>query len=165
LPQASSSREALDFGTEVHRIFEEIEWWDGSVAPTGEPRAVGMVRACLEVPELRALFLKEGQGDEVLRELPFESWEGEDAGWNGVMDRVVLRREPDGSIRRAIVVDFKTDQVSEVETLRARYETQVKIYLAALAGALGLRPGQVEGLLVSTRLGASCRVAAQSEPG
>jgi ATP-dependent exoDNAse (exonuclease V) beta subunit len=162
---ASSSREALGFGTEVHRIFEGIEWWDGSGTLAGDPRAVEMVRACLDVPELRALFLKEGQGDEVLRELPFESWEGADAGWTGVMDRVILRRDPDGSVRRAIVMDFKTDQVAEVETLRVRYEAQVKIYLAALSAALGLRPGQVEGFLVSTRLGASCRVATQSEPG
>ena len=160
-PAASSSREALDFGTEVHRIFETIEWWDGSAALAGEPRAAEMVRACLDVPELRALFVREGAADEVLRELPFESWEGVDAGWTGVMDRVVLRRGPEGSVLRAVVVDFKTDQVAEVETLRERYAAQVRIYMAALASALGLEPRQVEGFLVSTRLRASCRVTAE----
>jgi ATP-dependent helicase/nuclease subunit A len=154
---AGSSAAALSFGVEVHRIFEGIEWLDETPVPSGQSEAEAEVRRCLEVPAIAALFRREGPRDEVLRELPFESSEGEEAGWAGVMDRVVLRRGEDGAVSKAIVADFKTDRIADPAELPVRYAVQIGIYRRALSAALGLPGDRIEAVLVSTRLGAVCR--------
>jgi ATP-dependent exoDNAse (exonuclease V) beta subunit len=118
----------------------------------GSPDAVALVNRCLEVPEIRALFTPESGADEALRELPVEFME-KDTWWSGVIDRLVLRRDADGAVRKAVLIDFKTDQVDSVAVLRERYAGQLAIYRRAISTALELQEGQVEVLLLSTHLG------------
>jgi ATP-dependent helicase/nuclease subunit A len=146
------SHEGQKFGTAVHKVFEQIEWWDGRCGLEGEPTHVEHVRACLASPAIRELFTRHDPGDEALRELPIE-YVDQGEWWSGVIDRLVIRKNPDGSVRKGIVVDFKTDKVSSLEELRARHEGQVDIYKRTLRSALNLAGDQVEVILLSTRLG------------
>jgi ATP-dependent exoDNAse (exonuclease V) beta subunit len=141
-----------EFGTAVHEVFEQIEWWAPGQALQGDPDAVALVTRCLAVPEMRALFTPETGADEALRELPVEFME-KDTWWSGVIDRLVLRRAAGGGLRRAVLIDFKTDQVADAAVLRERYSEQLTIYQRAIATALKLRASQVEVVLLSTHLG------------
>ena len=141
-----------EFGTAVHEVFEQVEWWTPGQFLQGSPDAVALVNRCLEVPEIRALFTPESGADEALRELPVEFME-KDTWWSGVIDRLVLRRDAGGAVRKAVLIDFKTDQVDSVVVLRERYAGQLAIYRRAISTALELQEGQVEVLLLSTHLG------------
>jgi ATP-dependent helicase/nuclease subunit A len=176
-----------EFGTAVHAVFEQIEWWEpgqpgrdvspkrpclagsgrlgeASLPPQtpftsglmqscleGPPDAVGVVQKCLEAPEIRALFQKEAPPDEACRELPVELIDG-NVWWSGIVDRLVLRWSADGTLRKAVLVDFKTDNVAEPQILRDRYSEQLAVYRRAIALALKLTEAQVEAVLVSTHL-------------
>jgi ATP-dependent exoDNAse (exonuclease V) beta subunit len=117
----------------------------------GPPDAVGVVQKCLEAPEIRALFQKEAPPDEACRELPVELIDG-NVWWSGIVDRLVLRWSADGTLRKAVLVDFKTDNVAEPQILRDRYSEQLAVYRRAIALALKLTEAQVEAVLVSTHL-------------
>ena len=122
-----------------------------SRALTGDQRAVDAVRKCLQDPEIQALFLPETAQDEVCRELPIELIE-KNTWWSGIADRLVIRRNADGSMRKAIVVDFKTDAVDGPARLQTLYSDQLAIYRTAVAAALELPVSQVETVLISTHL-------------
>ena len=62
----------------------------------------------------------------------------------GVADCVL--EEDDG----LVLIDFKTDRVTDAETLRSRYAQQLQLYAQALAGYFG-KPVR-ERLLYSTHL-------------
>jgi ATP-dependent exoDNAse (exonuclease V) beta subunit len=121
------------------------------LALSGLESAVADVRACLELPDVAALFQTEGLRDEALRELPIEFT---DAGewWSGVIDRLVLRRDQSGDVREALIIDFKTDQVPDANALRERHAGQLAAYRRAVATALKLPPEKIRTVLVSTRL-------------
>jgi ATP-dependent exoDNAse (exonuclease V) beta subunit len=105
----------------------------------------------MAAPEIQALFRQEVGQDEALRELPVEFME-HDSWWSGVIDRLVLRRNSEGGLSRALVIDFKTDRVDAVETLRERYSGQLELYRRTISTALGLREDQVSMVLLSTCL-------------
>ena len=142
---------ATDYGTAVHKVFEQVEWLGEDLALSGLEAAVADVRACLGVPEVAVLFRAESPHDEALRELPIEFT---DSGewWSGVIDRLVLRREESGAVREALIIDFKTDQVETAEALRERHAGQLAAYRRAVATALALASGKIRTVLVSTRL-------------
>jgi len=146
-PAASSGGQ--EFGTAVHAVFEQIEWWEKGQSLQGPPDAVATVLKCLEVPEIRALFQKESPRDEACRELPVELID-ENVWWSGIVDRLVLRRNADGTLRKAVLIDFKTDNVAEPQILRDRYSKQLAVYRRAIALALKLAEAQVETVLVGT---------------
>jgi ATP-dependent exoDNAse (exonuclease V) beta subunit len=145
------SQEALAFGTAVHKVFEQIEWWVPEQALVGDEAVVALVRRCMGAPEIQKLFSPEAGRDEALRELPVEFME-HDSWWSGVLDRLLLRRNADGSLREALVIDFKTDRVDSVEILRERYSEQLGLYRRMISTALGLREDQVSMILLSTCL-------------
>ncbi len=142
---------ATDYGTAVHKVFEQVEWLGQDLALSGLESAVADVRGCLEIPEVAALFRAEGPRDEALRELPIEFT---DAGewWSGVIDRLVLRHDASGDVREALIIDFKTDQVPDADALRERHAGQLAAYRRAVATALKLSSGKIRTVLVSTRL-------------
>jgi ATP-dependent exoDNAse (exonuclease V) beta subunit len=117
----------------------------------GDKDAVTLVRKCLAVPEIRALFSRETDRDEALRELPVEFME-KDTWWSGIVDRLVLRRDAAGGLQKAVLIDFKTDCVENAVTLRDRYSEQLMIYRRAISAALKLVDNQVEVVLLSTHL-------------
>ena len=148
---AATQSGGQEFGTAVHQVFEQIEWWTPGQSLEGDKDAVALVRKCLAVPELRALFARETRHDEALRELPVEFME-QDSWWSGIIDRLVLRRDAGGGLRRAVLIDFKTDRVETAAILRDRYSEQLTIYRRAIANALKLGGDQVEAILLSTHL-------------
>jgi ATP-dependent exoDNAse (exonuclease V) beta subunit len=100
---------------------------------------------------IRALFTPSGNNDEALRELPFQSMEHGD-WWSGVLDRLVVRKGADGRPVKAELIDFKTDAIESLETLRERYAGQLEIYRRACSSALGLGIADLRVVLVSTSL-------------
>jgi ATP-dependent helicase/nuclease subunit A len=150
-PTAASSGGGKEFGTAVHEVFEQIEWWSPGQPLEGDENAVGLVRKCLAVPEIRVLFIRETGHDEALRELPVEFME-KDAWWSGIIDRLVLRRDAGGVLRKAVLIDFKTDRVENAAALRDRYSEQLAVYRRAVSTALKLADDQVEVVLLSTCL-------------
>jgi len=142
---------ATEYGTAVHQVFEQIEWWRSDLPLTGGESALADVRACLDVPQVAALFTPEGSGDEAWRELPVELVD-QGEWWSGVIDRLVVRRADSGAVREAVIVDFKTDQVQDAAALLERHAGQLAVYRRAVAAALGLATNCVRTVLVSTRL-------------
>ena len=140
-----------EFGTAVHEVFEQIEWWTPGQPLEGEDNAVALVRKCLAVQEIRALFTRETGQDEALRELPVEFIE-KNTWWSGIIDRLVLRHDAAGGLRRAVLIDFKTDHVETTAALRDRYSEQLTIYRRAVSTALKLGDDQIEVVLLSTCL-------------
>ena len=67
-------------------------------------------------------------------------------------DRLILRRAADGGLRRAVLIDFKTDSVESAATLRERYSEQLAIYRRAISSALKLPSDQIEVVVLSTHL-------------
>jgi hypothetical protein len=119
----------------------------------GDREAVALVRKCLALPEIRSLFTCDAPGDEALREVPVEFLEA-NSWWSGIVDRLVLRRDAGGSLRQALLIDYKTDRVETADTLRDRYSEQLAVYRRATATALGLPASEVHVFLLSTHLGA-----------
>ena len=148
---AFSSISGQAFGTAVHAVFEQIRWWTPDSCLSGDPVAIALVRECLEIEPIRELFTCGSQQDEALRELPVEFME-KNTWWSGVMDRLVLRRDDDGVLRKAILIDFKTDRVEDRSVLIDRYAAQLGIYRRAVISALMLEDHQVEVILLSTHL-------------
>jgi ATP-dependent helicase/nuclease subunit A len=140
-----------EFGTAVHKVFEQIEWWTPSQTLGGDKGAIALVRKCLATPEIRALFTCENERDEALRELPVEFME-QDSWWSGIIDRLILRRNADGGLRQAILIDYKSDRVDAVAALLDRYAEQLAVYRRATAAALKLGEEEVAVILLSTHL-------------
>jgi ATP-dependent exoDNAse (exonuclease V) beta subunit len=147
----ASSGGGQAFGTAVHEVFEQIEWWTPGQSLEGDKDAVALVRQCLGVPAIRSLFTPENGQDEALRELPVEFMD-QDTWWSGIIDRLVLRRDADGSLRKVVLIDFKTDQVGTVAILRDRYKEQLEIYRRAVSTALKLCKEQAEVVLLGTHI-------------
>jgi ATP-dependent exoDNAse (exonuclease V) beta subunit len=154
----SGTSDGREFGVAVHEVFEQMEWWTPEQELRGSEGAVAAVRRCMEAAEIRAMFTSESDRDEALRELPMEFME-HGIWWSGVIDRLVVRRGPDGSIRKALLIDFKTDRVDSAEELRTRYAEQLGVYRKAVMAALSLTDEQIEVCLLSTHLRSLYRFA------
>jgi ATP-dependent exoDNAse (exonuclease V) beta subunit len=161
-------------GTCVHELFAEIEWlrpWDevqarwlerGLVSPEDlaegaegvEAEACLMVRRVLESEAGREIFAPAIREAEVWRERPFDLvMDGE---WvSGVFDRVMVRRDGGGRVVSAWIVDFKTDEVPDEASLKAKregYGPQIRLYRAALSKLTGLAQDKIRAVLIFTRL-------------
>ena len=68
------------------------------------------------------------------------------------MDRVRVRRGPDGRAVAAVIYDFKTDALDPArpaeEQLREKYAVQLDLYQEALCLLEGLKPVAVTGRLI-----------------
>ncbi len=160
IPQRTTttdSNSGKEFGNAVHDVFEQIEWWLPDQSLVGNMDAIALVRKCLARPEIRSLFAPESLRDEALRELPVEFME-QNLWWSGVVDRLVLRRDVNGILKQAVLIDFKTDRVETAAALGERYAEQLTIYRRALAAALKLGDRQIKAILISTHLDALVRV-------
>lgn len=148
---AVGSGRGQEFGTAVHEVFEQIEWLTPGQTLEGDPDAIALVRKCAAVPNIRGLFVRESERDEALRELPVEFMEN-GTWWSGIIDRLVLRRDAGGRLRKAVLIDFKTDHTEIGAILLDRYSKQLEIYRRAISAALDLRADEVEVILLSTHL-------------
>ena len=147
----SHGMDAASFGSEVHAIFEDIEWKDENTAATLEqhrklfPDATDEVERCLRVDGIAEMF-KPIEQAAVWRERAFELvLEGEFC--SGVFDRVVLFGDT------AHIIDFKTDRVNDdtIADAAEHHQPQLALYRRVLARLTGLSEKAITCKLVFTR--------------
>ncbi|MBT3568283.1 MAG: UvrD-helicase domain-containing protein [Opitutae bacterium] len=141
---------ATDIGTEVHELFEEIEWLedDASVQAfllesreKASATAFEHVRKVLDNKDTRALFAKPNEPSIVWREQTFSLLaDGELV--NGTFDRVVLRQDEAGYWLSAEIIDYKTDRdiknEDDLEVGAGRHRKQLEFYRKTLCSLTGL---------------------------
>ena len=143
------SASGMAFGSEVHSLLEGVGWAD-EASPTLPDTAAGeAVRKLMESDACRGFFIKGGRDIRLLREQAVDA-EIEGRWISGVIDRLHLHRDGDGSIRRVEIIDFKTDAAESAETLRAAYSQQLVAYRQCLQKIYP--KAEVECLLLSTHL-------------
>ena len=164
--------DARRFGTEVHAVFEQIEWIDEDLGSyfhdlcKRNPEFIGSlksgaekhVRNCLEAKSVRELFDRPSVECEVWREKHFltilNSGEEGDQYCSGIMDRVVLHQDGQGDFKAAEVIDFKTDRVDEdsIKDTVEKYRPQLEVYQRVLSQLTGLPLDCIRLKLLFTRL-------------
>lgn len=155
----ADGRSALEFGTAVHNLFEQVEWLpaDGALpfAETDSDEARLVCRA-LQVPEIAAVFRKQ-PGCKVYNEQNIDAlWsvQAEETWTSGTIDRLVLSYEGKNVVA-AQVYDYKTNirqgkTVQEQDDkLREHYQGQMSAYRALIGAAFGLTEDKVSVLLIS----------------
>lgn len=153
---------ATDLGTEVHELFEEIEWLEDDAAvqaflleikEKASAIAFEHVRKVLENKDTRALFAKAEGASVVWREQTFSLLlEGEPV--NGTFDRVVLKQDASGRWLSAEIIDYKTDRDikndADFEVGAERHRKQLEFYRKALSSLTGLPAEKISLRLVFT---------------
>ena len=159
----SEGGSAQALGTEVHSLFEKMEWWENenSMERWLADNAAGLstkssriLSAAFEHLEVRRLFEKPEGNIEVWREKSFV-WQRGDHMVQGVFDRVVLYRSEDGTPIRAEIIDFKTDRFTPgggVDDLIERHQAQVESYRQALKELTGLPSDKISLVLLFTSI-------------
>ncbi len=165
----AGQREAMDFGTAVHSLFEQVEWSDGldaektvrewektAAVPEAVKREVGaQFREAMKSEEVRRALAKPAGRVELWREKRFEIVLGDD--WiSGAFDRVVIQRDAAGRPASATVLDYKSDQVGSEEDVVAKaagYAPQLIEYRRSLSRILKLDEAKIALRLVFTRAG------------
>jgi len=137
------------FGTAIHAAFEKIGWIDEGHAPDFPAEIRKTMEQALSVPEIRALLSKNGRDIDLHREQRIEAVL--DGKWlSGVIDRLHVHRDADGSATSVEIIDFKTDRVDSAEELITRYGGQMEAYRRAMQA---IHPeAEVRCLLISTAL-------------
>ncbi len=154
---AAARRAALRRGTDVHAMFESVEWVDPAAPGDDTERRIlenGWTDAFVRGPDVTALW----------RERGYELLVGSE--WtSGQFDRVVFAGEGEG--RRATIYDFKTNAVGKGETreefarrMGAAYAGQMAAYRSAVASLAGLPPERVRSVLLLTSTGDAVPVEA-----
>jgi ATP-dependent exoDNAse (exonuclease V) beta subunit len=164
-----ADRQARDRGTAVHAMFELIEWLEDGppdetalvdVATRSSPRrGAGWARdqaerfaAMLNHNAVRRTMSLDGRDRSTLRvwrELPFARLV-DGAVQQGFIDRLEAELGGDGSVRRAVVIDFKTDDISaaDAEKTAESYRLQLKAYRQAAAQFLGIDAAAIETVVL-----------------
>ena len=154
---------AQALGTEVHSLFEKMEWWEkeNSMERWLADNAAGLstkssriLSAAFEHLEVRRLFEKPEGNIEVWREKSFV-WQRGDHMVQGVFDRVVLYLSEDRTPIRAEIIDFKTDRLTPgggVDDLIERHQAQVESYRQALKELTGLPADKISLVLLFTSI-------------
>ncbi len=160
--------EAIDRGKALHAMLEQIEWiedWQPneavlkSIAQRTAPRRTGnwvqqQVQTFLQIvqqPTLRKALSQGGRDPEqsrLYREHPFARLTNS-AVQRGFIDRLEVEFA-DGQPQRAIVIDFKTDDITsdQAQGTAEKYRPQLAVYREAAASLLGLAPEQVKMMVL-----------------
>ncbi|MDA0323762.1 MAG: UvrD-helicase domain-containing protein [Verrucomicrobia bacterium] len=163
------TREILDFGTAIHRMFEAVEWAaDANADAILEPllprlqaddavkRDVSaQFRSALGCEEVRRA-LQRPEGDvELWRERRFDIvLDGNLV--TGTFDRVVVTKNAAGQAVNAEILDYKSNRVqseAEIERTAQGYREQLTTYRRALAKILGIAEARIACRLIFTRPG------------
>ncbi len=145
----SGSAQGRRFGTAIHAAFEKIGWIDEGDDPVFPEDLRPTMEQALSIPEIRSLLSKGGRNINLHREQRIEAVL--DGGWlSGVIDRLHIHRDGDGSVSKVEIIDFKTDRVDSAEQLNTRYAGQMEAYRRAMQA---IHPqAEVKCLLISTAL-------------
>ncbi len=151
----TGSTVGMKLGSEVHEAFEHVGWVDES-PPVFPAREGGRVVAkLLEVPDVRELFARRGRRVDLFREQAVDAVL--DGKWlSGVMDRLHLHRDAEGTVTRVEIIDFKTDALDEI-ALAERYRGQMRAYREVMERAYPA--SVVECVLISTHCRASIAIS------
>jgi ATP-dependent helicase/nuclease subunit A len=158
---------STDLGTEVHELFERIEWLEGDAAVEGfllgiKEKASGTafehVRKVLESKATRALFTKPEGASVVWREQTFSLLsDGELV--NGTFDRIVLKQDAADRYLSAEIIDYKTDRDinndADLESGAERHRGQLEFYRKALSSLTDLPAEEITLKIVFTTVPSS----------
>ncbi|MDX1567932.1 MAG: 3'-5' exonuclease, partial [Longimicrobiales bacterium] len=179
LDEDGSRATARREGIVVHEWCRSIEWMDEGLPDTDALLSTGRRVApdmsedelksllddffgWLELPAVRRVLsrpeAKEGEEIRLEAEWPFAVRRGDEI-LRGVVDRLVLFQHVDGRVRRARILDFKTDGVGGGEGAPARdmdpaahlverYRPQLEAYRDAVSRTHAVEKAKVEALLV-----------------
>lgn len=152
-------------GLLVHELLASVEWFDGDAAALelrwkkarlheqpGYESAARQVIGVLQAKEAGAWFQQTSASRSVWVERKFDMLL--DGDWiSGEPDRVVLERDAKGAWCSAMILDFKTDAVSDEASLVAKvkgYEPQLALYKKAVARLAGLAAAKINTALIFT---------------
>lgn len=174
---------ALDWGTIVHKWFEDFVWFEGlpsmdglmSSAPREEAGRIGDERLhqvaqsflrCLESKEIQTLLTKPEGNVSVYQEQDFAVRVAKGQSFSevemkeltdiqGSIDRLVVFYDDDNLPQSAEVIDWKTDSCApdELDTKIAHYAPQLSSYRLAASRLLGIGQEKVTTKLVFTSIG------------
>lgn len=154
---------AKKLGTEVHALFEKVEWWGTKIEVSEwlqengsgiSGQAMDIFNRAMVDPEIIKLFSLPAYKAEVWRERSF-AYENEDKIVQGVFDRVVLRLSDSGEIESAEIIDFKTDRLGKelsLDQLVDRHRAQLESYRSALARVIELPDNKITMTLLFTSI-------------
>jgi ATP-dependent exoDNAse (exonuclease V) beta subunit len=150
--QAFLPSQATILGSEIHALFESIDWlietpW---MAPAStSPEARTLIEPCLAHPEIQQLFRRPETPHTLWLEQRFDLVQS--GKWiSGCFDRVVIFRDENGRASRADLIDFKTDQGGR-EKLILNYRSQLESYREALSQILRLPEAKIRIILIHVR--------------
>lgn len=169
----STAREVKrQHGTRVHELFSTIAWLDEVADPvsiwrerglvsddvladgTGDDAAAEVLRV-LSAPEVEPWFTRAGMNRMAWMERRFDFID--QGSWvSGIVDRVVIELNAQGSPVRATILDFKTDLVvtdQEMASRAAGYAPQLALYVPAVVRMTGLKPEAIDKALIFTMTG------------
>ena len=147
--QAFLANNATALGSEIHALFESIDWLPWTATSTISHEARELMERCLHNPVIQELFRKPDDPFTLWREQRFDLLM--DGLWiSGCFDRVVIFRDAQGQPVSADLIDFKTDQGGR-EKLIANYRDQLASYRRALSQILNLSEDKVRIILIQLR--------------
>ncbi len=122
----------MKFGNEVHSLLEMVSWTDESLPDWPECDAKRAVIELVSRPALQSVFQKQGRNISLYREQAIDAMV-EGCFLSGVMDRLHLHRNAEGSITKLEIIDYKTDAVIDGNELLIHYSGQMNAYRKVLA--------------------------------
>lgn len=183
--------EGRAYGSFVHAVLEEVVWLidddpaaslpvqeriealasrEAPELPADQVRALrARLVEQLSVPALRAALTAPDAGaaagsaaTDVRVEVPFLMRDGEHLV-EGVIDRLVLHRAPDGTIERAEIIDWKTDALPADDPAALNdkvgdYVPQLHRYARAVERLYGVSPDRITARLAFLSVGQVCEV-------
>ena len=143
------SADGRRFGTAIHAAFEKIAWLDEGEVHAFPSELRKTMEEVISVPEIRNLLSRNDKVIAQFREQRIEAVLNGD--WlSGVIDRLHIHRNADGSATKVEIIDFKTDRVNSAEELKTRYADQMEAYRLAVEA---IHPqAEVKCILISTAL-------------
>lgn len=163
-------RQALEFGTDLHALFEQLEWadrddsldtaiqrWRQQIGAPN-PKVEEAFLKTIANPEIRQILQLPGFGpgggaSTLWREQNFEIIL--DGQWvSGTFDRVVVEHDARGTPRAALILDYKSNHVPNdrrLAELTDHYRPQMHLYRRVLARLVGLSPEAISGALIFTQ--------------
>ena len=141
-----SENKALNIGLCIHEIFEYIGWLDGSIQDSFIDNIIFTKHFDEDIISESKLKLKEAlQNIEVKKLLSRPSETSEiwcekefslliDGTWQkGRFDRVMIEKDNDGNILKATIIDYKYEEITDNEAVKARYSAQLYFYKKILS--------------------------------
>jgi ATP-dependent helicase/nuclease subunit A len=147
--QAFLENHAAALGSEIHSLFESLEWLPWTLPLAISPEARELMESCLGNVQIQTLFCKPDAPYTLWREQHFDLLL--DGLWvSGCFDRVVIFRDEQGCAIGADIIDFKTDQGGR-EKLLTNYRSQMESYRHALSHLLNLPESKIRMILLHLR--------------